>query len=63
VRGPDGKARAKVKLEARLSTNWKKRLEHDYNVIFEKLPTQQELLRDWLSKNIKNQRLKDCVLY
>lgn len=63
VRGPDGKARAKVKLEARLSNNWKKRLEHDYNVIFEKLPTQQELLRDWLSKNIKNQRLKDCVLY
>lgn len=63
IRGADGKARARVQLEARLSNNWKKRLEHDYNVIFEKLPTQQEKLREWLKKNIKNQELRNCVLY
>ena len=62
-RDKNGKVRAEVTLTERLSNNWKKRLEKDYNILFDKLPTQQEQIRGWLDKHILNAHLKECVMY
>ena len=59
----DGKVVAEVTLNKRLSKTWKQRLEKDYNLLFENMPTQQELLWGWLDKNIKNEEIKSYVKY
>ena len=56
-----GKVRAKVTLLEKLSNSWKNRLQRDYDILFDGLPTQAELIWRWLDKNIANAELKDYV--